>query len=178
MTIRYSRDDLLRQLQDALDVAGANPARWPENARARLSALVESDEEAARMLAKARALDKVLSRAPGGSPRSDLELRILAAASSLPQQGSGGGSSVISLDRARRQRSMLLFSENASRPSFWGGAALLAASLILGVFIGLSGGGLSTLRDIELLALNDSDVGISFSGSLFVPGSSGEQGRL
>jgi hypothetical protein len=177
--MRHSRDDLLKQLQDALDLAGAKPARWPESIRARLSALVETDDDAARMFAQAKALDTVLSHASTGTPpRPELELRILAAASAMPQERPQAAS-VIDLGGAHRQdRPAAQASRTLYRPSFVGGAALLAASLVLGIFIGLSGQAIPTLRTIERLAFNGGDIGISFSGPIFEPGAHPEQGSL
>jgi hypothetical protein len=176
--MRHSRDDLLKQLQDALDLAGAKPARWPESIRARLSALVETDDDAARMFAEAKALDTVLSHASTGTPpRPELELRILAAASAMPQEHPNPAS-VIDLGGARRQDRGARAPHTLSRPSFLGGAALLAASLILGIFIGLSGQAIPTLRNIERLAFNGGDIGISFSGPIFEPGAHPGQGSL
>ncbi|HEY7644025.1 MAG TPA: hypothetical protein VH858_03230 [Hyphomicrobiales bacterium] len=176
--MRHSRDELLKQLQDALDLAGAKPARWPESVRTRLSAFVETDDDAARMFAEAKALDTVLSRASTGTARPELELRILAAASAMPQQRANAAG-VIDLGGARRQdRTAVRAPGPLYRPSFLGGAALLAASLILGIFIGLSGQAIPTLRNIERLAFNGGDIGISFSGSIFEPGAHPEQGSL
>jgi hypothetical protein len=85
---------------------------------------------------------------------------------------------VIDLSGARRQDRAGRASNPLSRLSFLGGAALLAASLILGIFIGLSGQAIPTLRNIELLAFHDGEIGISFSGSIFEPGADAGQGSL
>ncbi len=178
MNARYSREDLIQQLQDVLDLSGANAARWPERSRARLAAFVESNDEAARLFAEARALDKVLSHAPKGSPRLEIEARIMAAASSLPQSRGGALDGEISPAGRRRDGAMGRAFMPAFRPSLWGGAALLAASLVAGIFIGLTGQAVPALRSVALLASSESDAGIAFSGSLFEPSGIHEQGEL
>lgn len=178
MNTKYSREELLKELAGALDLAGTNPKRWPERSRARLSAFVENDEEAARLYIEAKALDHVLARAPQGMPRPEIEAEIVAAARRLPQDRADSQAEVISLNDRLREASAVRGPRFESGRSYWGGAVLLAASLILGVYIGASGEAIPTLRGIEFLASNDAQAGIAFSGSLFEPSELHEEGQL
>ncbi|WP_088343742.1 MULTISPECIES: hypothetical protein [Rhodomicrobium] len=177
MNAKYSREDLLKELEKALDVAGPNPTRWSKGCCARLSAFIESDSEAARLYAEHKALDKVLCSASGGSPRRDFERCILEAAFSRPQERDaspkidlrlvGGGAD------GRIARLPFL-----PKRALWGEAALLAASLVLGVYIGMSGEAVQTLRGIDIFASNDQEAGMAFYGSLFEPSGLHEQEQL
>ena len=203
MNTKHTRDYLLKELEEALALAGPQPRRWQSACCARLSAFVESDEEAARLFAEAKALDRVLCRAPEGKPGAALESCILRAAFQRSQDRGVSPGLEIRLERfpekwisvfrkkTRQNKERERFSgsmevENAlggaarskarqfpfrvpSR-SFWGEAALLAASLALGVYIGVSGEAVPTLRDLDMIASADGDAAMAFSGSLFEPG--------
>jgi hypothetical protein len=167
----------MEQLQETLGLAGANAARWPATSRARLAAFVESDAEAGSLFAEAKALDKILSHAPGGSPSPAAEARILAAAAALPQNAFApveGGSFV----GGGRNGTLARAYRMVPRPSLWGGAALMAASLVLGIYIGATGEAMPALRGMAFLASSDEDAGIAFSGSLFEPSGLQGQGAL
>ncbi len=178
MNTIYNREDLLKQLEDALDLAGANPSRWPEASRARLSAFVESDLGAARLFAEAKALDRVLSFASAGAPRAGFEDRILHAASKLPQEPQAGSAQIIDFRPRRQPARPRRGGPDGRGGAFWAGAAMLAASLILGVSLGLAGGVVPGLQSLEFLASNDVDAGIAFSGSLFEPSELHDRGQL
>jgi hypothetical protein len=178
MNTRFSREELLKQLQERLEVSGASMSCWPQDCRARLAAFVETDPEAARLLAEIQALDRVLARAPKCSVRSALEAKICAAASKMRQDGGRADAEIVDFANGSRRF------RNGFRPgaitgrSFWGGAALLAASLTLGVYIGASGDAVPTLRNIELIAANDMDAGFALSESLFGPSAPHEREQL
>jgi biopolymer transport protein ExbB/TolQ len=168
MNRTINREQLLDELQAALDVAGARPGGWPEAQRARLAAFVESDEKAAALFAEAKALDRVLDRAQGAGGAdipAGLEARIVAAANMTTQPPHH--------DRSRRKRSRKRASEG--RRNVWQAAALLAASLIVGVFIGLSGTASPVLNALNMIASSDSDTAAGIAGALFEPGSTREE---
>jgi hypothetical protein len=134
------------ELERLLEVYGSDRTRWPAEARAGASQLVSRDKAARRLLVEAEALDRALERAPLLSLGREAELadRIAAAAqrsprivrfntapSSAPTPGSSSGS-ILHLPDARARRQW----RNATR--FGGAASLLAASLAVGVMIGLS----------------------------------------
>lgn len=157
MTTKYSREELLKQLQDVLDCHGAAPSCWPEHCRARLSAFVESDHEAARNFAGAKALDRTLCCAPKGECRAGMEARILSLAMSLPQSRHEASATILDFRMAalrERQPSRGMAAIGPERRPMWG-AALLAASLILGVYIGVSGEAIPTLQNMTLLTSDE-----------------------
>jgi hypothetical protein len=172
MKMMHDREDLLRQLESALSVAGPNPSRWPKDARARLAAFVETDGEAERLFVEAKALDRVLACASPGPAAGCCATRILAACMELPQERGGGSAAILPFGRGARGRRYR--GSRSDVPGggavLGGGAAMLAASLMLGVYIGVSGEAVPTIRSIELLASNDDmDAGIVFSGAVFEP---------
>jgi anti-sigma factor RsiW len=130
MTSKDGSHSLLAQLEAVLAIHGARAERWPQEMRARLSAFVEEDRAAARLLAEARALDRLLNAAPDPSPPHGLEARILAAAFQP------------------RQRPVPVRTVRA----MWPEATLLAASLFIGIVIGLSGTAMPALQDVALIS--------------------------
>lgn len=174
MNRNENRTELLKELQAVLEVAGARPDRWPTKQRARLAAFVEYDAEAARLFAEAKALDHVLGLAPDDGPvGSDLEARILATATILPQQRSRGagldeGATIIPLP-SRHYVKKRLWS--------WQSLTVLAASLIVGIVIGISGEASSILSQPSVVASVDTDIDDSIAGALFDSGE-GEQEQL
>lgn len=116
----------LEKLQDALDIYGADRTRWPARVRLQFAPLLSESGAAQRLLAEAAALDRLLSAAPtlDVKRQSALADRIAGLAASEPRTGQ-----VISMPiRAKAQRR-----------NFIEAAALLAASLVLGVMVGTSG---------------------------------------
>jgi hypothetical protein len=141
----------LLEFERLLEIYGGDRTRWPVEARAGAGQLTARDPAACRLLLEAEALDRMLERAPLPSLASEAALaeRILVAAQRSPRmvptgettgaspQGEGikaasqraGSSSVVRLaDRRRR----------LSRSPAGRAAGLLAACLMLGVFLGAS----------------------------------------
>ena len=130
----------LAEFERLLDVYGGDRTRWPVEARAAAAQLVARDSAAQQLLGEAVALDRILERAPIPSLAVEAALadRIVAAAQRTPriisvgdavpgaagseQKGAAGSS-------ARRHR---LPQADLRK------AAVLAASLMIGVYIGLS----------------------------------------
>lgn len=151
----------LTAFENVLDTFGGDPARWPEERRERLMRLAAADADAARLLREAKALDAVLTKA-GGLPVRDtsaLADRIAAAvantapgqpaqpqrqAESGPPAGGGDGTSgvVIAWPRTGENTRAPAEATVASAPrrlsSGWRTAALLAASLVVGIFVGVT----------------------------------------
>ena len=146
-----------------LDVYGSDRTRWPVEARASAGQLVARDKAARRLLAEAEALDRTLERAPLPSLAEEAALadRILAAARRSPRMVStakadaarmaqGATDNVVRLPNVRARPRWL------TRTAFGGAAGMLAASLVLGVFIGfssLSQGMLPALEDMTGITL-------------------------
>jgi hypothetical protein len=178
MNTKHNREYLLRELEEALALAGPHPRRWRAACCARLSAFVENDAEAARLFAEAKALDRVLCCAPEGKPRNALEGCILRAAFQRPQNRRQSAGLAIRLGGGGALGRVRQFPFRVPSRSFWGEAALLAASLALGVYIGMSGEAVPTLRDLDMIASTDGDAAIAFSGSLFEPSGLHDQDQL
>ena len=133
------------EFERLLDIYGSDRTRWPVEARASAGQLVARDRAARRLLAEAEALDRALERAPLPTLAQEAAMaeRIVAAARRTPRMVSvaklaavhpaAPADNVVALPAAPAQRRWL-----ASRAAFGGVAGALAASLLLGVFLGLS----------------------------------------
>ncbi len=170
MDEEHNHDAVLAELEAVLETLGARPERWPPDRRARLMTLVDSDVRAAQAFSEAKALDRLLGMAPDGSAAdADLQARILAAAGHTPQAHRPltivGG-----VDGARGRSE---HASGGSRQRRWQAAALLAASLLLGVFIGLSGSAIPVLQDISIVAVAEGAGSWGLGGALFAPDSMG-----
>ena len=132
----------LADFERLLDVYGGDRTRWPAEARAAAAQLVARDAKARRMLAEAEALDRVLERAPLPSLAVEAALaeRIVAAAQRSPRivKIASGQSSVVSLPDGRALPPQRSASWKLGLRGDVRAAALLAASLMVGIFIGIS----------------------------------------
>jgi len=139
MIARNDRADELEALGRVLDAFGSDHSRWPANAAERFRPLL-AEMPARALLAEARALEHVLDRAPRPSrERMDaLADRIVAAAAG----GGGrrhagapaGGARVIAVPAGLKQMRRAA----AADRTVWQAAALLAACLVAGVYLGAS----------------------------------------
>jgi hypothetical protein len=133
----------LADFERLLDVYGGDRTRWPAEARAAAAQLVARDAKARRILAEAESLDRVLERAPLPSLAVEAALaeRIVAAAQRSPRivKIAPGQPSVVSRPDGR--------AVSAPQSASWKlgllrgevrAATLLAASLMVGIFIGVS----------------------------------------
>lgn len=122
-----------------LDTFGSDRTRWPAPARRDFASLVTTSGEAGARLKEAEALDRLLDlAAPPRIDTSALAARIVAAAAAetpparaVPAAGAGAARSRNVFERRDMRRPA------AETP--WAAAALLAASLVLGIFTGFSG---------------------------------------
>jgi len=140
-------------LERLLDIHGADRTRWPARERLRFASVISDDETAARMLAEASALDMLLDKAsrPSEAGIEALKERIMAAAlrehaAQLPV-ATGSSASVTSIWSRRRSLSAI-----APRFAEWPAAAVLAASLVLGVMLGSAGTFESTMSQMAQVA--------------------------
>ena len=137
----------IAEFEHLLEVYGADRTRWPLTARAATVTLMASDKHARALFAEAGALDAVLGHAAStGSPNlSDLSARIVAKR---------GPQIAIAAKAAAPGRPD---AQHAPRAGFRGnrdvvrGAALLAASLIVGVFVGQSQFGAQAVPALEAM---------------------------
>ena len=153
----------IAEFERLLDVYGSDRTRWPVEERACAGHLVARDRTARRVLAEAEALDRALERAPLPSLAKEAALadRILGAARRSPRMVAAGkadaaggaghaAGNVVSLSALRGRASW------RSRTAFGSAAGMLAASLALGVFLGLSSlsqGVLPALEEVTGLTL-------------------------
>ena len=131
-------------LERLLDIYGADRTRWPARERLRFASVVSEDRAAAQLLAQADALDRLLEQAPraSGADIDALKERIMAAAlrSGAPQLAvvASGKPALGSVMPVQTRRAAIAARFGRGE---WPAAALLAASLVLGVMLG-SGGSL------------------------------------
>lgn len=125
--------------QRLLDVHGATRERWPAADRLRFVQLLSRDPASRHMLAEAEALDRVLDRSPnvGADRIAALAARIAATAADTPQETSVVN--VVPFDRRAASGADGSARGVGSHGIRWQAAALLAASLLLGLAIGASG---------------------------------------
>ncbi len=139
-----------------LEVYGGNLARWPAQQGLAAHALLQESAEARSRLAEAQALDRVLDKASAPDPRRLRRLadRIVAeaAAGSIRRDvghqsapGRDEGARVIQLPLpkkagARAQPDVPVVAPRLAQPPRrqWRAAAALAASLLMGIVIGLT----------------------------------------
>ena len=136
----------IAEFERLLDVYGSDRTRWPVEARASAGHLVARDRAARRLLAEAEALDRTLERAPLPTLAQEAAIaeRTVGAARRTPrivaiakadtaQPAAGVADNVVRLAGLRERAHRL-----TGRRAFGGVAGALAASLVLGVFLGLS----------------------------------------
>jgi len=138
-------------LERLLEIYGADRTRWPARERLRFASVVSEDKAAARLLAEADALDRLLELAPraSGADIDALKERIMAAAlRSRPPQlvVVASGKSTSGADMAARGRRSA-FAAKFGRGE-WPAAAMLAASLVLGVMLGSAGAFDATVQEM------------------------------
>lgn len=153
------------RLQQTVDAYGGDPARWPRAARDAAPALLDRGPEARRVLAEARALDRLLDLAPAGAPEDSIAHRLLidriVATSATDQPDKPVSSPVVGRVAPAR------LAARAGMPGFagryaasgraWQAAALLAASLLIGIYLGQAGvavPGVSTGERVQVADLD------------------------
>jgi hypothetical protein len=164
-----AKAELAAELTRLLEAWGGEPGRWPEHIRGRIERLAQTHHDGRRLIAEARALDRVLDRARDASAhlspaaRRMLADRIVAAAMASAPAGPARTAEVIRLpSRARPQ-----VQPSAVVGRRWPAASLMAASLLAGLYLGGSinlapmfqeladAAGLSTVVDTSAVALGD-----------------------
>jgi len=127
-------------LERLLEIYGADRTRWPARERLRFAGVISEDKAASHMLAEAKALDALLDRAPRPSEAAveALKDRIMAAAlREPPAQVSAATRPSASITSIRSRRRVL--PAITARFAEWPAAAVLAASLVVGVMLGSAG---------------------------------------
>lgn len=155
-----------------LDVYGADRARWPAADRLRFAQLLSKDPLARKMLGEADAFERVLDRAPAVSRerQSALASRLLdvvAAEASKPNVVGTtfppGGAQYVARSDERTANPSVHRVRGMANKRMAPVAALLAASLAAGVFIGLSGAASPALNSFaEALGGTAADADLEF----------------
>ena len=155
MTKMDKRAEDREALERLLDIYGADRTRWPARERLRFAGIVGEDKVAARILGEADALDRLLEQAPraSGADVEALKERIMAAAlrAQAPQfavitSGKRGSAKAVPL-AGRRAPFIARFARGE-----WPAAALLAASLVVGVMLGSAGTLDTTMQEVAQVA--------------------------
>lgn len=137
----------LEELRGVLDAYGADPARWPQSAREQLVSLTTQSTEAARLLEEARALDQVLGFAPVAGERDvrSASAGLLARLAAMEESSGASSVSTGNPSLGAGEATIVAFPagkpapRKASRAISWREPAILAASLLIGVFAGGQG---------------------------------------
>ena len=134
----------LGEFERLLDVYGGDRTRWPAEARAAAAHLVSRDASTHRMLAEAEALDRILERAPLPSLAIEAALadRIVAAAQRSPRLVKLANNKPAAAEQPQSEggveiQRVVPWRQRIQRPDVRR-AAVLAASLLAGIVIGLS----------------------------------------
>jgi hypothetical protein len=154
-------------LRALLDAYGADRARWPAADRARADAVVAAEPQAERLLTETKALDALLAHAPVPSPerRAALGDRIVALAGAERPAAAPPSGVVVPWPGTSRRRAVPPVPR--VRTPAWQAAAVLAASLALGFFVGaLDLAPESVDRLAQAVTLDDADAvaGLSNDG--------------
>lgn len=127
----------LSALVNRLEISGSDRTRWPAQERLRFAPLIAQSDEARRLLAEAAALDRLLDAAPAADP-GKLDALIDRICAAAEAEGQLPADNVVSISAARRSPAAPAKRALHQR-SGWQAAALLAASLFVGAFVGTSG---------------------------------------
>jgi hypothetical protein len=151
MKMQDRREEERQALERLLEVYGADRTRWPARERLRIAGFISEDGEARRMLAEAAALDRLLDLAPaaGNEREHALKERIVAAAlrtadKKLVAVPAGPARSAGKREAWSPRPALARAASANSFPA----AALLAASLVLGVLLGSAGTFESAMHDV------------------------------
>jgi hypothetical protein len=153
---RDNNMDLDALLQATLDAYGGDTARWPSARRRQLAAFVETSPDATRSIGEATALDRLLDASAAAAPR-EIPMRLVAdimakATGKIADRAADHRSAqVVRLEPARRVQTDASpkVPLRPSRAGYWQAAAMLAASLLLGVFIGGTGQFNATVAQLD-----------------------------
>jgi len=142
-------------LEHLLDVCGADRTRWPARERLRFASFIAADEEAQRLVAESAALDALLDRAPRASEDREhaLKERIVAAAlrtgeTKLAVVTSRDAQAEPGLPTWLHYAKRMAVPARTQKRHEWSAAAVLAASLVVGVMLGSAGTFDATMQEV------------------------------
>ncbi|MEQ1696641.1 MAG: hypothetical protein ABL901_12435 [Hyphomicrobiaceae bacterium] len=159
MTNHAESEQRLQELNQLLETYGADMGRWPAADRISLSRFIAINPRAKAAVAEAAALDRLLDAAPRVSvarQRALAERIVTAAVASNPSVVKPGN--VVPF-RAAKSTTLPFFGGHARHAA----GALLAASLVLGIFAGTSGQFSPAVDYVaEATGLSDEDSELAF----------------
>ncbi len=132
MTDKLENQQHLARLKEVLDLFGADSLRWPQEERALLEEFVRENDDAKALVGQEQAFDQVLNFAPAGSLPSEVKSRLLKH---VLQDKPGAEAEIIPLNAGHYGT----LSQIQIKKQAWPVAALLAASLVLGLYLGAAG---------------------------------------
>lgn len=166
-TMRADRS--IEAFEECLAKHGSDRTRWPVNLRLTFAGFPESHPEAARLMAEAEALDALLTLAPKpAAPDRALRNRILDEAFGPSVETPDGA---VPMVRPQPTQASPAKTPTASpsmhqtRRSDWPAQALLAASLILGTVLGVSGALTPAIQTAMTASLEDDQQASGWSSS-------------
>ena len=132
----------LSAFEEHLDAHGSRVERWPETARVRFEPVLQRNARARELIAEARALETLLDRAPlPGAQRTEALAHRITAMATAEAAREPATAPVIDLAARRRTRAMA--------PTVrWKVASALAASLLVGIYLGSSPSVSSTVEAV------------------------------
>jgi hypothetical protein len=135
------------RLARVIEALGADQRRWPDDVSAAASARLAGDPALSASLAEAAALDRLLDRAAAEDARAPAPAALLdRIVQALPPTPADAAAEVdgrvVDLARHRGERRQpAAVSRRPAPAAEWRAAALLAASLLCGLYIGLAASG-------------------------------------
>ena len=162
----HERSTDVEALQRLLDVYGADRSRWPARDRLKFAELLAESADARRILGDAGAFDRLLDMAPGAEAAAvgALAGKIAAAASAEPKRA---GRSIEAPHAMGATRTVKRLPERTRQIIDWPAAALMAASLVLGVFVGTNGYFDDVTGQTAVVAASGADIDTDASAIAF-----------
>lgn len=137
MTSRNDIGGSKPELVALVDAWGGDPARWPEDVRGRIERITVAEPAAQALLAEARALDRLIEHgreAPAVlSPKRRLALADRIVATAVAEMQDTGDNVVALRSRAAARPSPRMQVPTRGQ---WRAAAVMAAGLVLGIYLG------------------------------------------
>ncbi len=137
---------VLAAFEQHLDIYGARTDRWPAATRQRYETLLVKEPRARSLMAEARALERLLDQEPVASSQTlaNLTDRIMAAVDA--DTSSKDNASVVELSKVRAMRRAAP-AQHGFRAG-WRVVSALAASLILGIYLGSAPGVVTAVETV------------------------------
>ena len=157
MTSKPSTQDIDR-LQQLLDGHGADEARWPVSDAAIFAAAMKQTAVGRRMIAETGALDRILAMAPAGNPdrMAGLIERISSTAASIRPAGPGSAE-IVTLPVKTAVPVAPRVEALPRRIAVWPVFGALAASLVIGIYVGTLSPAATELQRVAGVAVDETE---------------------